>query len=86
MTVAAFGFGVLIFLVSLFFLLGYIRSQTSLRRGHNSLVRQREQQLKLQVDLQARIEADVRKFEAERRALLERAGGDSERSNVGHAA
>ncbi|HZH32860.1 MAG TPA: hypothetical protein VEY11_18980 [Pyrinomonadaceae bacterium] len=74
MAVTAILFGILIFSVSLFFVLAYIQGQSSMRQNRNSQARQREQQLKLQADLQARIEADARRFEEARRALLERAG------------
>jgi hypothetical protein len=86
MTIAAFSFGFVILFVSLFFLLGYIRSHTSIRENRHSLARQRQLQAKLQADLQARFEADALKFEEERRALLARAGGDSDRHDVGHPA
>jgi hypothetical protein len=89
MTVTAILFGLLIFSVSLFFVLAYIRGQSSMRQNRHSQARQRELQLKLQADLQARIEADARRFEEARRALLGRAGGgddDSGSANREHAA
>jgi len=86
MVFAAFLFGLLIFSVSVFCVLAYIRSSSSLRHNQNSWARQRQLQLKLQADLQARIEADARKFEEARLALLERRRGDSDHSDVGHAA
>jgi len=86
MVVAAFLFGIVIFSVSVICLLGYIRSSNFLRQNHNSWARQRALHLQLQADLQARIEADTRKFEEARRELLERAGGDSDRPDVEHAA
>ncbi|HEX8129192.1 MAG TPA: hypothetical protein VF527_08835 [Pyrinomonadaceae bacterium] len=76
MTATALLFGFFILAVSVFFLLAYIHSQSSMQQNRNSQARQRELQLKLQADLQARIEADTRRFEEERRALLERAAGD----------
>lgn len=86
MVIAAFVFGIVIFSVSLVFLLNYIRTNQFMRETNNFWARQQRLQLKLQADLQARMEADERKFEEMRRALLKRAGGDSGRSDVGHAA
>ncbi|MDQ1560139.1 MAG: hypothetical protein QOD32_3199 [Pyrinomonadaceae bacterium] len=86
MVVAAFIFGLVIFSVSVFFLLGYIRSHNSIRQNRHSLARQQQLQAKLQADLQTRIEADARKFEEARRALLAHANGESDRADVEHAA
>jgi hypothetical protein len=77
MAFTAILFGILIFSVSVFFVLAYIQGQSSMRHNRNSQARQRELQLKLHADLQARIEVDARRFEGARRALLERAGGDT---------
>ncbi|HEX8636186.1 MAG TPA: hypothetical protein VF703_18845 [Pyrinomonadaceae bacterium] len=85
MIVAAFLFGILIFSISVFFLISYINSNKSWRRNQHAWVRQRQLQLKLEADLRARIEADTHRFEETRRALLERAGGDSERPGREHA-
>ncbi|HZG53692.1 MAG TPA: hypothetical protein VEZ40_16305 [Pyrinomonadaceae bacterium] len=85
MIVAAFLFGVLIFCISVFFLISYINSNKSWRRNQHARVRQRELQLKLEADLRARIEADAHQFDEARRALLGREGGDSERPGRKHA-
>jgi hypothetical protein len=88
MIVGAFVFGIIIFALSLFFLLLYVRSNNHMRANHTALARRREQQLKFQADLQAQIEADARKYEEARQALLKDAGGgdDTDRQNIGHAA
>ena len=86
MEVAAFIFGIFIFSVSAFFLIAYIRGKDALHRSHNSLARQQQLNLKLLADLQARMETEERKYEERRRALLERAGGDSRRSDLERAA
>jgi hypothetical protein len=85
MVIASFIFAVVIFSLSLACLFVYIQSNKSLRRDSNFWARQRELEIKLQADLQALMEADSRRFEETRRALLERTGGDSDRSGVGHA-
>jgi hypothetical protein len=90
MVVAAFVFGTIIFSFSLFFLMLYVRSNNFMRANRSSLARQREQQLKLQAELQARMEREARQFEATRQALLRDAppsgGGDPDRRDVEHAA
>jgi hypothetical protein len=86
MILAAYIFAVVISALSLFCLFSYIRSNKSMRRDRHFWAQQRELELKLQADLQARMEADSRRFEETRRALLERTGGNSERSGVGHPA
>lgn len=86
MVVAAFIFGIVILSVSVFFLLNYIRSNQFMRQSRNSLAQRQKLQLKLQANLQARMEADERKFEEARRALLERPGSDSDQPDVEHAA
>lgn len=89
MVVAAFIFGIVIVSLSLFFLLLYVQSNKHMRENQSVLARQREQQLKLQVELQARMETDERQFEAARQALLKHArsgGDDSKRQNIEHAA
>lgn len=87
MVVAAFIFGIIIFSLSLFFLVLYVQSNKSMRENHGALARQRERQLKFQADLQARMDAEARQFEEARQALLKHAGGDDpDRRNIGHAA
>jgi hypothetical protein len=86
MAIGAFIFGILIFSFSVFVLLGYLRSSKALESSRRSLARQRELDLKVLADLQARMEADERRFEEKRRALLERAGGASGGRDVEHAA
>ena len=86
MILAAFVFAVFISVLSLACLIGYIRGNKSMRRDRHFWAQQRELELKLQADLQARMEADSRRFEETRRALLERTGDDPDRSGVGHAA
>jgi hypothetical protein len=86
MVLAAFIFAVFISVLSLACLLGYIQSNKSLRRDRHFWAQQRELELKLQAELQARMEADSRRFEEARRALLERTGDDPDRSGVEHAA
>ncbi|HEY0083703.1 MAG TPA: hypothetical protein VGB61_12995 [Pyrinomonadaceae bacterium] len=86
MVIAAFIFAVFIFTLSLGCLFAYIQGNKSLRRDRSFWAQQQELELKLQADLQARMEADSRRFEEQRRALLERTGGDSDRSGVGHPA
>ena len=86
MILAAFIFAVFISALSLFCLFAYIQGNKSMRRDRAFWAQQRELESKLQADLQARMEADSRRYEEMRRALLERAGGDSDRSGVGHAA
>ncbi len=89
MIVASFIFGVGILALSLFFLLLYVRSSNSIRENLTALARQRARQLKLQAELQARMDADARKYEEARQALLkqaERGGDDTKRSNIEHAA
>lgn len=86
MVFGAFIFGILIFSFSVFFLLGYIRSNKALDSSRRSLARQRELDLKVLADLQARMEADERRFEERRSALLKRAERASGGTDVGHAA
>ena len=86
MVVAALIFGVFLVAVSFFFLLLYVRSNASMRENQNALARQREQQLKFQADLQARMEMEARKYEEARQALLKHAGGNSKRPDIEHAA
>ena len=86
MVIAAFVFGLVIFALSLFLVFSYIQSDRSMQQQGNSLARQRALQVKLQADLQARVEADTRKFEEDRRSLLERAGVDPKRPDVEDAA
>ena len=89
MIVASFIFGVGILALSLFFLLLYVRSSNSIRENLTALARQRARQLKLQAELQARMDADARKYEEARQALLKQAargGDDTKRSNIEHAA
>jgi hypothetical protein len=87
MLVAAFIFGLLICSFSLVFLLLYVQSHKSIRENQGTLARQREQQLKYQAELQARMERDARQFEEARQALLKNTGGgDRDRRNNAHAA
>jgi thiosulfate reductase cytochrome b subunit len=89
MILSAFVFGFLILVVSLFFLLFYVRSHNHIRDNHTALARRRAQQLKFQAELQAQIDADARKYEEARQALLKqtaRGGGDTNNRNIGHAA
>ncbi|HEY1404001.1 MAG TPA: hypothetical protein VGB05_07750 [Pyrinomonadaceae bacterium] len=86
MVFAAVIFSVFIFSVSVMFLLDYIRTQDSLQQNRNAWARQQELQLKREADLQAHIEADMRRFEEVRRALSESAPRDSGRHDVEHAA
>ena len=87
MIVAAFVFSIAIFAFSLLFLLRYIQNEKCLRVSREILARQQQQQLKLQADLQARMEADRRALEAARQALLKQSGGDdAKRRNIEHAA
>jgi hypothetical protein len=87
MLVAAFIFGLLICSFSLVFLFLYVQSHKSMRENQGALARQREQQLKFQADLQARIERDARQFEEARQALLKNTDGDDrDRRNNAHAA
>ena len=85
MVIAAFIFSIAVFTFSLLFLLRYIQNEKYLRVNSDRLARQRQQQLKSQADLQARMEADRRDLEAARRALLKQAssGGDATRRDLG---
>lgn len=89
MIVGAFVFGLIILAVSLFFLLLYVRSNNQIQQNHTALAKQRAQQLKFQAELQAQMDADARKYEETRQALLKQAtggGDDTDRRNIGHAA
>ena len=85
MVFGAFIFGILIFSFSVFFLFAYIRSNKSLDSSRRSLARQRELDLKVLADLQARMESDERSFEERRRALLKRADDAPDGRDVEHA-
>jgi uncharacterized membrane protein len=74
MLVAAFIFGLIILSISLFFLIFYVRSYKAMRENRNALARQRERQLRVQLDLQARMDIEARQFEETRRALLNQVG------------
>lgn len=87
MVVAAFIFGIIILTFSLFFLLVYVNGHKSMRANSNALARQRDQHLKFQADLQARMERDARQFEAKRQDLLKNERGDDpDHRNIEHAA
>jgi hypothetical protein len=87
MSVAAFIFGSLVVLISLLFVLVYVRNNHSMRASQSALARQRERQLKVQADLRARMETEGRSYEEARQALLKRASaGDGDRQNIEHAA
>lgn len=90
MVVAALVFGVFVVACSLLFLLLYVKSNKSLRENQSVLARRRAQQLKLQAELQARMETEARNYEEARQALLKQAGGGGSDNpkprNIGHAA
>ena len=74
MLVAAFVFGLIILSISLFFLIFYVRSHRAMREKRNALARHRERHLKVQLDLQARMDMEARQFEEARLALFKQAG------------
>jgi phage regulator Rha-like protein len=87
MVVAALIFGILVLSISLLFLLVYVRNNNSMRESQSALARRREQQLKFQADLQARMESEGRKYEEARQALLRQTSGtDRDGQNIEHAA
>jgi Flp pilus assembly protein TadB len=88
MVIAAFIFGLVVFLCSFFFVFHYIQSHKSMRANHLAATKQRARQLKVQADLQARMDREAREFEETRQALLRQAGDDDspDHQDIGHAA